>query len=149
MAVQWQRGMGQEAVSSVDTAETAPEATRGSRPVSPDRGTLLATRTFARQVRGQTVAMRQGLAGVVLARELQVRYGAGLVMAGLKVGVQGGIGQWLVGGLVQAKHVLAIAVIAGRVDGQVRCLFDTRGAFAFGLGAAIGTGLLRLLVRRK
>jgi hypothetical protein len=50
---------------------------------------------------------------------------------------------------VQARQVFAVTVIAGRVEGQIRCLFDAKGAFAFGAGAALMTGLLRLLLHRR
>ena len=50
---------------------------------------------------------------------------------------------------MQARQVFAIAVVAGKIEGEVRCLFDTRGAFAFGAGLALMTTLLRLLVRRR
>jgi hypothetical protein len=71
------------------------------------------------------------------------------VVAGGKVTVEQGGGQWLIGGRIQAKQVFAVTVVAARVEGQVRCLFDAKGAFAFGAGLALMTTLLRLLVRRR
>ena len=108
-----------------------------------------ATRTLIGRVRARYVRLGQGAAGLVLGRDVELRQGAGLVLAGTELNVERSASQWLIGGLVQAKQVFAVAVFAGRVEGQVRCLFDARGAFAFGAGAALMTGLLRLLTRRK
>jgi hypothetical protein len=80
---------------------------------------------------------------------VELRQAGGLIVAGAELNMERSAGQWLVGGLVQARQVFAVAVIAGRVEGQVKCLLDARGAFAFGAGAALMTGLLRLATRRK
>jgi hypothetical protein len=111
--------------------------------------TMPVTQTAVWRVRGRAVDLKQSAVGAVLARDVKLYQGAGAVLAGGKVSVEQSVGQWLVGGLVQARQVFAVAVIAGKVEGQVRCLFDARGAFAFGAGAALVTGLLRVLARRK
>lgn len=107
------------------------------------------TRSLIGRVRARSVGLRQGATGVALGRDVTVQQGGGWLMAGAKLNVDGGAAQWLVGGLVQARQVFAIAVVAGRVEGQVKCLFDARGAFAFGAGAALATGMLRLFTRRR
>jgi hypothetical protein len=101
------------------------------------------------RLRAGTVDVHAGLAGAVLAKDAHLeRSGAGIV-AGAKVQLDRGGAQWLIGGLVQARQVFAITVIAARVEGQVKCLFDTRGAFAFGAGIALTSALLRVLVFRR
>ncbi|MGH2356270.1 MAG: hypothetical protein ACRDI2_23880 [Chloroflexota bacterium] len=119
----------------------------GGRSLEADQVT--AERTVVGRIRGRTIRVHQGATALALGRDIQVRQGGGGVLAGAKLTVEQGAGQWLVGGLVQARQVFAVAVIAGRIDGQVRCLFDARGAFAFGAGAALMTGVLRLLLRKR
>jgi hypothetical protein len=106
-------------------------------------------RSLVGRARGHSLRLRQGVAGMALARDLSLRQGAGWLLAGLKLRAEMAATQWLVGGVVQARQVLAVAVIAGRVEGQVRCLFDARGAFAFGAGVALVSTCLRLVVRRR
>jgi hypothetical protein len=127
-------------------ALAAPLRTRVEAVVAED---VDATQSLLGRVRARYVRLRQGAAGVVLGRDVELRQGGGLIVAGAELNMERSAGQWLIGGLVQARQVFAVAVIAGRVEGQVKCLLDARGAFAFGAGAALMTGLLRLLSRRK
>jgi hypothetical protein len=110
---------------------------------------VTAERSVVGRIRARYVRLRQSPAGIVLGRDVELRQSAGLVLAATELNVERSAGQWLIGGLVQARQVFAVAVVAGRIEGQVKCLFDARGAFAFGAGAALMTGLLRLLTRRK
>jgi hypothetical protein len=107
------------------------------------------SRSLVGRLRGRRVDVRQSGAALALGREVHVHQGGGGILAGGRLIVEQGGGQWLVGGLVQARQVFAVAVVAGKIEGQVRCLFDTRGAFAFGAGVALMTGLLRLVLRRS
>ena len=100
------------------------------------------------RIRGGTVNITQGLAGGALAKDVTIRQGAAAGVAGGKVVLEQSGAQWIFGGLVQAKNVFAITVVAAKVEGQVKCLFDARGAFAFGAGLAIVSTALRLLFRR-
>ena len=43
---------------------------------------------------------------------------------------------WVVAGNVQADRVLSLAVVGGNVSGNVRALFGTRAAIAFGIASA-------------
>ena len=110
---------------------------------------VTADRSAIGRIRARYVRLRQGPVGVVMGRDVELRQSAGLVLAATELNVERSAGQWLIGGLVQARQVFAIAVVAGRIEGQVKCLFDARGAFAFGAGAALMTGLRRLLTRRR
>ncbi|HEV2122679.1 MAG TPA: hypothetical protein VGW38_07890 [Chloroflexota bacterium] len=101
------------------------------------------------RARGGTVSIDQGAVGMALGREIHLKQAGGALVAGGKVTVEQGATQWLVGGLVEAKQVYAITVLAAKVEGQVKCLFDAKGAFAFGAGLALMSGLLRLMLRKK
>ncbi len=101
-----------------------------------------------RQLRGDTVALSQSAVAASLSRDLRLNQSAAVFAAGAKVNAERSATQWLVGGIVQAKQVFAITVIAAKVEGQVKCLFDTKGAFAFGAGLAVMGTALRLLFRK-
>jgi hypothetical protein len=101
------------------------------------------------RVRGRDVRLNQSGAVFTLGRRVRVRRGGGAVLVGGRLTVEQGGGQWLVGGLVQARQVYAVTVLAARVEGQVRCLFDARGAFALGAGAALVTAVARLFLSRR
>ena len=107
-----------------------------------------AERVAVRRLQGETVALRQSAVLGSLSKDVTLHQSAGLFLSGAKVVADRSATQWLVGGLVQAKQVFAVTVIAAKVEGQVRCLFDTKGAFAFGAGLAIVGTALRLLFRR-
>ena len=109
---------------------------------------VVAERVAVRQVRGDDVRLSQSAAIGTLGKDVALDQSAGLFVSGAKVNVDRSATQWLVGGLVQAKQVFAVTVIAAKVEGQVRCLFDTKGAFAFGAGLAIVGTALRLLFRK-
>jgi len=99
-------------------------------------------------VRGETVALEHSAVGGAIARDVKLDRSAAIFLSGAKVTAERSATQWLVGGLVQAKHVFAVTVIAAKVEGQVKCLFDTKGAFAFGAGLALMGTLLRVALRR-
>ena len=107
-----------------------------------------AERVAVRRLQGDTVTLRQSAVVGSLAKDVSLSQSAGLFVTGAKVTAERSATQWLVGGLVQAKQVFAVTVIAAKVEGQVRCLFDTKGAFAFGAGLAIVGTALRLLFRK-
>ena len=54
---------------------------------------------------------------------------------------------WVVAGNVQADRVLSLAVVGGNVSGNVRALFGTRAAIAFGIALGLSSLLARLLTR--
>jgi hypothetical protein len=108
-----------------------------------------AERCAVGRVRGSQVTLDQSATGLLLGRDVTMSQSGGGVLAGGKVNVERSGAQWLIGGLVQAKEVFAVTVIAGRIEGQVKCLFDARGAFAFGAGLALMSGLLRWTLFRR
>ena len=109
---------------------------------------IAAERVAVRRLQGEHVDLRQSAVVGSLSRDATLNQSAGLFVSGAKVVAERSATQWLVGGLVQAKQVFAVTVIAAKVEGQVRCLFDTKGAFAFGAGLAVVGTVLRLLLRR-
>jgi hypothetical protein len=125
---------GPEPVSGTELALEAPPVT--------------AERAVVRRLQGEHVELRQSAVLGSLSKDAALNQSAGLFVSGAKVNLDRSATQWLVGGLVQAKQVFAVTVIAAKVEGQVRCLFDTKGAFAFGAGLAIVGTALRLLFRK-
>ena len=109
---------------------------------------VTAERVAVQRLQGEHVDLRQSAVAGSLSKDATLNQSAGLFVSGAKVNVDRSAAQWLVGGLVQAKQVFAVTVIAAKVEGQVRCLFDTKGAFAFGAGLAVVGTVLRLLIRR-
>lgn len=106
-------------------------------------------RSAAGRVHAGSVQLRQSGAGLVLGREVRIENGGTGAIAAGTLTAERTASKWLIGGSVHARQVVAIAVIAGRIDGQVRCLFDLRSAFAFGAGMALMGALLRLFQNRK
>ncbi|MBI3971294.1 MAG: hypothetical protein HY332_08385 [Chloroflexi bacterium] len=123
-------------------------ALREARPESIHATEVHAERSAIGRVTARDVRLYQSATLLTLGQDVRARQSAGGVMLGAKLSVERGGAKWLVGGLVQAKQVFAVAVIAARVEGQVRCLFDVKGAFAFGAGMAIMSALLRLFLLR-
>ena len=54
---------------------------------------------------------------------------------------------WVVAGNVQADRVLSLAVVGGNVSGNVRSLFGTRAAIAFGIALGVSSLAARLIGR--
>ena len=112
-----------------------------------DAQQVTAEKVAVGRVRGGTVTLDRSASAITLAKDARLDRSAAVMLAGAKVSAERAGVQWLVGGLVQAKQVFAITVIAAKVEGQVKCLFDAKGAFAFGAGLALMGGLLRVLRR--
>ena len=100
-------------------------------------------------VRSDRVRLRQSTAGALLARDTGLHQSGAWLVAGGRVTVERSGSQWLIGGVVEARQTFALAVIAGRVSGSVRCLLDVRGAAVFGVAFAITSFLLQALFRRR
>jgi large exoprotein involved in heme utilization and adhesion len=124
-------------------------ALAGRRLDSAEASELTLERSAVRVARGTTVHLDRSASALTVGKDVHLRRSAGALSIGGKVVVEQGGSQWLVGGVVQARRIIAVAVIAGKVEGQVRCLFDAKGAFAFGAGLALMGTLLRLLVGRR
>lgn len=112
-----------------------------------DAQQVTAEKVAVGRVRGGTVALTQSASGAALGKDIRLDRSAAVLLGAAKISAERTGVQWLIGGLVQAKQVFAITVIAAKVEGQVKCLFDAKGAFAFGAGLALVGGLLRVLRR--
>jgi hypothetical protein len=162
-AAAWQASARSRARAALRAWRSTPDVEAGPRPMESSTGDALqlaqrrpradervvANRSLLGHVRGRRIELRQSASALTVGRDVRVRRGAGVILAGGRLNVERAGGQWLVGGLVQARQVFAVAVVAGKIEGQVRCLFDARGAFAFGAGVALMSGLLRLVLRRS
>ena len=78
---------------------------------------------------GDEVEVRQGFVNTVIAREAEVEQALVQTIAALKVEVE--------------EQVNVLFLVAGRVEGNVRAVFDWRGALAFGAAFGLVVGLLR------
>lgn len=116
---------------------------------SVDAPQITVERAAVGRARGDQVQLQESAAGLATGSTVSLERSAGLLVGGGRVQVAQSGAQWLVGGLVEAKNVFAITVIAGKVEGQVRCLFDAKGAFAFGIAVAVTGALMRLLFARR
>src|SRR5687767_9023188 len=81
---------------------------------------LAAERVAVRRLQGETVTLGQSAVLGALGKDVTLSQSAGLFVSGAKVTTERSATQWLVGGLVQAKQVFAVTVIAAKVEGQVK-----------------------------
>jgi hypothetical protein len=106
------------------------------------------TRSAVGSMRGRAVTMVQSAIGAAITRRVEARWSSfGIAIAG-RIDATNVTTQWLTGAVVNATNVFAIAVIAPRVNGQITCLVDTKGALALGLGLGFASTVLRLMCRR-
>lgn len=106
------------------------------------------TRSAVGSMRGRAVTMVQSAIGAAITRRVEARWSSfGIAIAG-RIDATNVTTQWLTGAVVNANSVFAIAVIAPRVNGQITCLVDTKGALALGLGLGFASTMLRLMRRR-
>jgi hypothetical protein len=98
-------------------------------------------------IAGERASVEMGMVGGIAAREASVSQGAVQAVLAQEVRIEQSLVRTIVANRVQAGPTTAIAfVIAGRVDGNARILFDWRGALA--LGAALGAFLALIRVSR-
>ncbi len=89
------------------------------------------------------VSFEQGGAANVLAREVVVHQGGARTIVGNTVHIEQGGAVSVIGNQVSISQGGAGVVVALRAEGDVRTLFDWRGAVAFGVVAGLLVGLLR------
>ncbi len=120
--------------------------------------------TFA-QVEAERVEVTQGAIALARAEEMHLAGAGAVAILGTNVQVDAGGAQYLVarnsiqvgqgGAAVMAAQKVEIQngfvgiVLAREFNGNVRTLFDQRGAFVFGLAAGIVLGLLGLSQRKS
>jgi hypothetical protein len=86
----------------------------------------------ALNVAAETATLQASAAGMVRAESVSAQNSASLAVVGSEVTYQGG---------------LAAVVLGRSVQGNVRVLFDWRGALAFGAGLTLGLGIIGMIRR--
>jgi len=83
--------------------------------------------------------------GAAMSAHTEISKSYAVVAAGGNVRARNCLTQWIVGGYVEARNVMALAVVGGAVSGEVRALFGTKSAIAFGLALGMASFVSRLL----
>jgi hypothetical protein len=97
---------------------------------------------------GDHASVEMGLVGGIAAREATVSRGAVRTVLAQDVRLEQSLVQTVVANRVEVGPTTAIAfVVARRLDGNARILFDWRGALAF--GAALGAFLALIRISRR
>jgi hypothetical protein len=95
-------------------------------------------------VQAEQVSVEMGAVGVAMTNELRVHQGmVGAVLARDARFEQAGVRRLIANRVHFGPNSGAGVVLAARVDGDVRTLFDWRGALAFGAAAGLMLGVLR------
>lgn len=98
--------------------------------------------------RADRVSVELGGIGAAIAGEVEIRQGAANAVIAREVELEQAFVQSVVAARVEvAEGSNVLFLVAGRVDGPVRPVFDWRGALAFGAAAGLVMALLRLLRR--
>lgn len=111
-----------------------------ARHVEADRSLMLVNRS------DQLRVTRSALGGVTSART-HVQNGVTGVNVSGNARLENVAASWVVAGNVQADRVLSLAVVGGNVSGNVRSLFGTRAAIAFGIALGVSSLVARLVGR--
>ena len=93
--------------------------------------------------RADRVTVEQGAVGAALADKVEVSRGYARSILARQVQVDSSAVRMVVAADVKAERTAVMFLVARRVAGDVRVLFDWRGAAAFGAVAGIVVGLLR------
>lgn len=94
--------------------------------------------------RADRISVEMGGLGVSFAREAHVTQSFARSIVAQNVHVdQGLVGTALAGRVTFERPAGVLLLLAGRVDGPVRAMFDWRGALAFGAAFGLLVGLLR------
>jgi hypothetical protein len=157
-----------EAVQDVELLEPGAEAVSARPIVAEDGASLEADRVEVRlsavgRVESSELSVAQGAVGAARTDHLTVEQGAvGAVMAdraevsrgyvrsilARHVQLDRSAARVVIAADVNAQQTAVMFLIARRVGGEVRVLFDWRGALAFGAGAGLIFGLVSRLRRR-
>jgi hypothetical protein len=93
--------------------------------------------------RAENVSVEQGALGAALATNVEVRQGYARSILARQVQLDRAAARIVVAADVRADRSAVMFLIARRVSGDVRVMFDWRGAIAFGAIAGLVMGLLR------
>ncbi len=109
--------------------------------VSVDRGAVGA-------VRAEHLSVDRGAVGAVLAERVEVSRGYARSILARQVQLDRGAARIVIAADVRAQQSAVMFLIARRVSGEMRVLFDWRGALAFGAAAGLVVAVLSRLRRR-
>lgn len=152
-----------------EALDTAPEPVTASPSVAEDGASLAAEQVEVRlsavgrvesdsltvaqgavgAARVGTLTVEQGAVGAVLADRAEVSRGYARSIVARQVQLDRGAARVVVAADVNAHQSAVMFLIARRVSGEVRVLFDWRGALAFGAAAGLVIGLLTRMRRRS
>ena len=96
---------------------------------------------------GDQLRVTRGVLGGATSLRTHVRNGALGVNVSGNAKLENVAASWVVAGNVQADRVLSLAVVGGNVSGNVRSLFGTRAAIAFGIALGVSSLAARLIGR--
>ena len=109
--------------------------------VSVDRGAVGA-------VRAEHLSVDRGAVGAVLAERVEVSRGYARSILARQVQLDRGAARIVIAADVRAERSAVMFLIARRVSGEMRVLFDWRGALAFGAAAGLVLAVVSRLRRR-
>jgi hypothetical protein len=101
-----------------------------------EAGELRVTQGAVGAARTETLTVEQGAVGAVLADRADISRGYARTIIARQVQIDRGAARVVIAADVNAQQTAVLFLVARRVAGDVRVLFDWRGALAF--GAALG-----------
>jgi len=108
-------------------------------------GEVSVRNSAVRSITGNEVEVDQSAVRDLRGDEVEVDQSALLFANAERLTIRGSSAVAVIGRDVQAREVNTVFLLAPRVRGTVRTVFDVRTAFAFGLGIVLGRYLLRLI----
>lgn len=94
--------------------------------------------------RGDRVQVQMGAIGAAMAREVSITQGGANALLAQRATIEQGLVQTVVAQQVEVRRPsFVVFLVAQRVTGEVKALFDWRGALAFGAAFAVLNRLLR------
>ena len=98
--------------------------------------------------RAETLSVDRGAVGAAMAGTVEVSRGYARSILARQVQMDRAAARVVIAADVHAKQSAVMFLVARRVSGEMRVLFDWRGALAFGAAAGLVIGLLSRLRRR-
>lgn len=99
-------------------------------------------------VRAEHLTVDRGAVGVVMADRVEVSRGYARSILARQVQLDRGAARVVIAADVRASQSAVVFLIARRVSGEMRVIFDWRGALAFGAAAGLVFALLARVRRR-
>lgn len=94
--------------------------------------------------RAERITVQMGAVGAALARDVEIHQGGANAVLAQRATLDQGVVQTIVAQQVEVRRPsVVVFLIAQRVTGEVRAIFDWRGALAFGAAFAVLNRILR------